>query len=244
MKAYAFIPARSGSKGLPHKNIKPIDGHPLLAYAVAFGKALGVDQVIVSTDSPEYKEIAESYGAFCPGLRSPEASGDTSMEEEIIADLTQKLPALGIDLPDVWIRLKPTNPFRKPDTVRRALTLLEEDDCIDSVRIVSKADCRLVVQNDEGFLEPILPDIWDPNRSVMRRTEFPEAYSPFNLDLLRHRNWERWGSGYMGKRIMPIVDHAITGMDINDGEDFELVKTMIEVRPRPQVVADYLVDPS
>ena len=244
MKAYAFIPARSGSKGLPHKNIKPIDGHPLLAYAVAFGKALGVDQVIVSTDSPEYKEIAESYGAFCPGLRAPEASGDTSMEEEIIADLTRKLPALGIDLPDVWIRLKPTNPFRKPDTVRQALKLLEDDDSIDSVRIVSKADCRLVVQNDEGFLEPILPDIWDPNRSVMRRTEFPEAYSPFNLDLLRHRNWERWGSGYMGKRIFPIVDHAITGMDINDGEDFELVKTMIEVRPRPAVVADYLVDPA
>lgn len=244
MKAYAFIPARSGSKGLPHKNIAPIDGHPLLSYAVAFGKALGVDQVILSTDSPQYREIAESYGAFCPGLRCAEASSDTAMEEDIIADLTRTLPAMGIDLPDVWIRLKPTNPFRKVDTVRRALKVLEDDDSIDSVRIVSKADCRLVMQNGDGFLEPMLPGIWDPDRSVMRRTEFPEAYSPFNLDVLRHRNWEKLGAGYMGKRIFPIVDHAITGMDINDAEDFELVKTMIEMRPRPQIVADYLVSPA
>ena len=119
MKAYAFVPARSGSKGLPDKNIRPIGGHPLLAYAIAFGLKLGVDRVIVSTDSPAYAEIAERYGGFCPGLRSAEASTDTAMEEEIIADLAEKLPARGIDMPDVWIRLKPTNPFRKVDSVHR-----------------------------------------------------------------------------------------------------------------------------
>jgi len=80
MRAYAMIPARSGSKGVPDKNIKEIDGHPLLSYAVAFGLKLGVDKVIVSTDSQKYADIALSYGAEVPCLRSPEASGDGARE--------------------------------------------------------------------------------------------------------------------------------------------------------------------
>ena len=243
MRIYALVPARSGSKGLPNKNILPVDGHPLLSYAVAFGKALDIDQVILSTDSPEYAKIGERYGALVPGLRSAKASSDTAMEEDIIADLVQTLPARGIPLPDIWIRLKPTNPFRRVAAVKEGLAVLREDLSITSVRIVSPADPRLVTRNADGFLEPILKDVWDPNRSVMRRTEFPEAYSPFNLDLLRHRNWESLGSGYMGDRIHPVIDHPITGMDINDPDDFEIVKAMIEMRPRPRLVADYIVDP-
>ena len=83
-------------------------------------------------------------------------------------------------------------------------------------------------------------DIWDPNRSVMRRTEFPLAYSPFNLDVNRHSVWKERGSAYMGSRIFPIVEHKITGLDINDAEDFEIIKLLIELRPRPKTVDRYL----
>ncbi len=241
MKVYAFVPARSGSAGLPDKNILPIDGRPLMAYAIAFGRSLGVDRVIVSTDSRRYADIAESWGAEVPCLRGPEASTGTAMEEDIIADMARTFPPLGVEMPDIWIRLKPTNPFRRAEAVHRALGVLRERAEVDSVRIVSKTESRLTEIGPDGWLRPASPH-WDPARSVMRRTEFPTAYSPFNLDVLRHACWERLGPGYMGRRILPIVEHAITGMDINDREDFELIRTMIEMRPRPELIARHLPD--
>lgn len=242
MKVYALVPARSGSKGLPDKNVLKIDGHPLLAYAIAFGLALKLDKVILSTDSPRYAEIGRSYGAICPGLRGSHGSSDIAMEEDILTDLAEKFPEYGIEMPDIWVRLKPTNPFRRPMSVREGLDRMQSSDPPDSVRIVSPEDSRLWRINDAGFLEPAVPN-WDPGRSVMRRTEFPASYSPFNLDIFFHKNWVRWGSGYMGKRILPIVDHPITGFDINGRDDFEIVKSIIEARPRADVVSRYLIDP-
>ncbi|SIO08895.1 cytidylyltransferase domain-containing protein [Vannielia litorea] len=239
---YAFIPARSGSVGLPHKNILPIAGHPLLAYAIAFGKALGIDRVILSTDPEEYAEIGRHYGAECPYLRGAEASSDTAMEEDILADMEANLPRFGIEMPDIWLRLKPTNPFRKVEDVRRAIDLLEARPDVDSVRHVNASETRLCAINDEGFLEPLISG-WPEGRSVIRRTEFPTAYQVFNLDVLRHENLAKLGSGYMGKRVLPIIGDAITGIDINNRDDFDVVKALIEMQPRPEVVAQHLVEP-
>jgi len=242
MLTYAFVPARAGSKGLPDKNILPIGGHPLLAYAIAFGRALNIDRVIVSTDSERYAEIARHYGAECPYLRGVRASSDTAMEEDILADMAENLPRHGIPMPDIWVRLKPTNPFRSVDSVHTALDCLATSPEVDSVRIVSQSDARVCVINRDGWLEPLL-DTWDPGRSVMRRTEFPDVYSPFNLDVLRHRLWLERGAAYMGQRIRAIVDNQITGLDINDRDEFDLVKALIEATPRPSIVARYLIDP-
>jgi CMP-N,N'-diacetyllegionaminic acid synthase len=239
---YAFVPARSGSKGLPDKNILPIDGHPLMAYAIAFGRALGIDRVIVSTDSERYADIARYYGADCPYLRGAEASSDTAMEEAIVADMAENLPRYGIAMPAIWLRLKPTNPFHRLDHAREAIDLLRTRPDIDSVRSVNQTESRLQRINAEGFLEALSPD-WPADRSVIRRSEFPTAYSVFNLDVFRHRNWERLGSGYMGRRAYPIVGEPITGIDINNRDDFELARALIEARPRPRVVARHLVEP-
>src|SRR3990167_8192857 len=113
MTVYAMIPARSGSKGFPDKNIRPINGHPLLAHAVAFAKKLSIDGVFVSTDSEQYRSIALDYGAQCPVLRGEAAGHDKAMEEDIVADCAEKYPALGIAIPDIWVWLKPTSPFRR-----------------------------------------------------------------------------------------------------------------------------------
>jgi CMP-N,N'-diacetyllegionaminic acid synthase len=242
MRVYALIPARSGSKGLPDKNIRPIAGHPLLSYSIAFARKIAFDRVIVSTDSPEYREIALQYGADCPYLRGAQASHDTAMEEDILADLASNLPAFGIPMPDIWARLKPTSPFRTVTSLETAIALLD-DDSVDSVRIVSESDARLHVINARGFLEPMSPT-WDRARSVMRRSEFPVVYNPFNLDVLRHALWIERGSAYMGERVRPIVEHKITGLDINDEDDFELVRALISARPRPAFLEPFVHDPS
>lgn len=239
---YAFVPARSGSKGLANKNIMPIDGHPLMAYAISFGKALGIDRVIVSTDSEEYAEIARHYGAECPYLRGARASSDTAMEEDILVDMEANLPAHGIPMPDIWLRLKPTNPFQNVNNALTAIETLKSRPDIDSVRHVTASETRLCVVNEEGFLTPLSSD-WPEDRSVIRRTEFPEAFQVFNLDVLRHKNLARYGAGYMGKKALPIIGESITSLDINNVDDFEVVKTLIEMRPRPEVVNRNLVDP-
>src|SRR5690242_3012086 len=116
MRAYALIPARSGSKGLPDKNVMEIDGIPLLAYSVSFGQSLGIERVLLSTDSRKYADIGKRFGAECPFLRSAEAASDSAGEHDILADLDARLPAHGIELPDVWVWLKPTCAFRSRDS--------------------------------------------------------------------------------------------------------------------------------
>lgn len=236
---YALIPARSGSKGLPHKNILDVDGHPLIAYSIAFARKAGVDRVIVSTDSEQYRAIALRYGAECPMLRGEAASNDAAREEDVLADLAANLPQHSIPLPDIWVWLKPVNPFRSIETVKHALRILLERSDVDSVRIVSEADARLHAVNAEGYLAPYGPG-WDPRLSKMPRTRFPKVYFPYNLEVFRHQGWAERYANFMGSRIVPIVAPRITGFDVDDGETFEIVKALVEMRPRPDFVAKHI----
>jgi CMP-N,N'-diacetyllegionaminic acid synthase len=238
-KVYALIPARSGSKGLPNKNILAIDGHPLIAYSIAFARKLAVERIIVSTDSEDYRAIALRYGGECPFLRGADASGDRAQEAEILTDLAASLAAHSIALPDIWVWLKPVNPFRDPETVAAALCILAERPDVDSVRIVSEADARLHAVDAAGFLAPYGPG-WDPALSKMPRSRFPKVYQPYNLEVFRHRGFVERGGRFMGSRIVPIVASRITGIDIDDAETFEIAKALIEMRPRPAVVARHI----
>ena len=83
MEVLALIPARSGSKGIPHKNIATFRGKPLLAHSISQAKQSSlVTRVIVSTDSSLYADISSRYGAEVPFLRPPEISGDFSTDLE------------------------------------------------------------------------------------------------------------------------------------------------------------------
>jgi len=165
------------------------------------------------------------------------------MEEDILADLAATLPKLGIAMPDVWVRLKPTSPLRSIRSVEAALAALSADPGLDSVRVVSETESRLHVVNEDGYLEPQSPH-WDSRRSVMRRDEFPRAYKPFNLDVLRHAFWIERGAAYMGQRVKPIFEHRVTGIDIDDEDDFELVKALISIKPRPAFLEPFIHDPA
>lgn len=79
MSVYAIIPARSGSKGVPHKNIRMLGGHPLLGWSIAAARLCPqVDRIIVTTDSEEYAAIARRYGAETPFLRPAHLATDKS----------------------------------------------------------------------------------------------------------------------------------------------------------------------
>jgi len=129
----AFVPARAGSERVPGKNVRRLAGHPLLAYSIAAARQSGVaDRVVCSTDSEEIAEIARWYGADVPFLRPPEFATATSPDFEWLADALARLP----DRPDLFAIARPTSPFRRPETIRRARDVLVAVADADSIRAV------------------------------------------------------------------------------------------------------------
>ena len=126
MKNIAIIPARSGSKGLPDKNIKELCGKPLIAYTIEAALDSGeFDTVLVSTDSPEYAEIAEAYGAEVPFLRSDASSNDSASSWAVVEEVLDKYKELGRTF-DTFCLLQPTSPLRTAEDIKCAYDLYRE----------------------------------------------------------------------------------------------------------------------
>src|SRR6476620_193516 len=134
--AVALIPARQGSKRVPGKNIRLLNGHPMLAYTIAPALQSRVfDTVIVSTDSEETAAIARHYGAEVPFLRPVAFATDTSPDIEWVEFTLRELAQRGRQW-DAFSLLRPTSPFRTPDMIRRAWQLFASQAGADSLRAV------------------------------------------------------------------------------------------------------------
>lgn len=123
MKNIAVIPARSGSKGLKDKNIKKLNGKPLLAYSIEAALGAGIyDCIHVSTDSEEYAEIARNYGAEVPFLRSRELSSDLATTWDAMKFVLYEYEKLGKSF-DILTVLQPTSPLRTGKDIQNAYKL-------------------------------------------------------------------------------------------------------------------------
>lgn len=112
MRNLAIIPARSGSKGLKDKNIKLLNGKPLLAYSIEAALNSNLfDEIHVSTDSRVYADIALKYGAKVPFLRSLESSTDNASSWDVVREVIHRYKQEGIDF-DMVTLLQPTTPLR------------------------------------------------------------------------------------------------------------------------------------
>lgn len=126
MKGLAVIPARSGSKGLPDKNIRPFNGKPLMAYTIeAALEASLFDEVMVSTDSPYYASLAKRYGAKVPFLRGTETSSDQAGSWEAVREVLEQYKRQGRRF-DVICLLQPTSPLRTSGDIVAAYALYRE----------------------------------------------------------------------------------------------------------------------
>jgi len=220
-KIWAIVPARSGSKGLPDKNIRDLAGTPLLSHAIRFAHKAGVfERVMLSTDSGVYAEIGRKYGAWVPFLRGVDAARDDSMEEHVLADLNGKLSVHGIMPPDILVWLRPTFPFRAVDDLIKALSVMDDD--AESVRLVTEGEPRLYEICD-GYLAPRFDD---GERSMIRRQEFPPTYRVFHTDVFWYRNISK-GARFLGDRVRAVPVHRICAMDIDSIEDFEMIEAML-----------------
>ncbi len=126
MRNMAVIPARSGSKGLKDKNIREINGKPLMAYAIeAAQKSDLYDCIHVSTDSGRYAEIAREYGAEVPFLRNKELSSDLATTWDAMRFVLREYRNLGKDFDTITV-LQPTSPLRDWRDVQKAFRLFQD----------------------------------------------------------------------------------------------------------------------
>lgn len=159
LQAVAIIPARGGSKRVPRKNLVEIGGKPLIAWAIEIAQAAHhVGSIIVSTDDEEIADVAQHYGAEVPWLRPAELAHDETQIIDVIAHVSERMPALPAQT--LAVLLEPTSPLRTTDHVDTALELLVNSDA-DSVVSVSEVphpfnpEWLLVIDEDE--LRPYLP---------------------------------------------------------------------------------------
>ena len=116
----AIIPARSGSKGLPDKNIMNFNGKPLMAYTINAARASGIfDTVHVSTDSVKYSRIAEEFGADQPFLREPKNASDGASSWDVVREVLLKYEQKEKHYQTVFL-LQPTSPLRSAEDIQKA----------------------------------------------------------------------------------------------------------------------------
>ena len=226
----ALIPARSGSKRVPGKNIRRLGRHPALAYTIAAAVDSGIfAAVIVSTDDEQYAAIAKHYGASVPFLRPAEFAGDLSPDIEWIELTLGRLGAAGRVF-DCFSLLRPTSPFRLPATIRRAWTEFCAETGIDSLRAVER--CRqhpgkMWIVNGRR-MTPLLPDgpTAQPWHSSQTQT-LPEVYvQNASLEIA----WTRVvfeGRTIAGQVVMPFMTDGLEGFDVNSREDWILAERFV-----------------
>lgn len=226
-KTVAFIPARSGSKRVPNKNIRPLGGHPMLAYTVRAAIDSGIfDAVICATDSEEYAAVARHYGAEVPFLRSKEISGDKSPDIEWVVWMLQSLAAEGREF-EAFSILRPTSPFRLPETIRRAWQAFSADPGADSLRAVEK--CKQhpgkmwVIRG--GRMLPVMP--FTNNGTPWHSSQYAALPEIYAQDASLEIAWSRIAleqNTIAGEAVIPFVSQGLEGYDINEPEDWLLAE--------------------
>ncbi|HEY8259111.1 MAG TPA: acylneuraminate cytidylyltransferase family protein [Gemmatimonadales bacterium] len=218
----ALVPARAGSKRVPGKNIRPLAGHPLLAYTIAAARDSGVfTSIVVSTDAEETAAIARYYGAEVPFLRPAEMAGDLSPDIEWVTHMLGRLEMAGQGT-DCFSLLRPTSPFRYADTIKRAWQCFQSAGPADSLRavelcrqhpgkmwVVDGERIRPLLRGDEG-----VPWHSRPYQAL------PQVYvQNASLEIAWTRTVRDTGT-IAGHAVVPFFTQDYEGFDVNEPKDW------------------------
>lgn len=219
----ALVPARSGSKGVPGKNVHPLAGHPLLSWSVAAAQQSQlVDRVIVSTDSEEYAAIARSYGAETPFIRPAELAADHVGDLEVVRHTCEWLAAHENKLPELIVFLRPTTPLRDPNQIDAAVRALRASPRATSLRSAHQLaePIQKMMGEKDGFLTELFPQC-----SHLPRQNFPASFHPNGYVDVARTLYVQSGYDLYGPRILAWETEE--ACEVDRAEDLERLEYQV-----------------
>lgn len=215
----ALIPARSGSKGVPHKNIRKLGEHPLIEWSIAACNATAsINRTIVSTDSEDYARLSREMGADVPFLRPAELSGDRSTDYDFIKHALDWF-ALNGGEPEYIVHIRPTTPFRNPKLIDEAVEAFINNPkatALRSVHPMSESAYKTFEIAPSGQLKRVASDSTELDAANNARQEFPSTYIANGyVDVLSTR-FIRKMQLIHGNHVVPYVTPVVGEVDTED----------------------------
>lgn len=204
----ALIPARGGSKGIPRKNLLPVNGRPLIAYPIdtALQSQL-ITRTVVSTDDDEIAAVSRSCGADVPFMRPAEYATDTATDLDVFRHALTWLREHERYTCDLVVHLRATVPVRRPDVVDDAISRLLARPDAHALRSVSRPhQSPFKMWRPAGeFIEPLVPVPGLPESHSQPRQALPEVYWQSSyVDIVRPHVVLELGM-IAGHRVLPFV---------------------------------------
>ena len=230
MKAVAFIFARGGSKGLPGKNIRPLNGKPLIVWSIEHALAVKrIDRVIVSTDSDEIAELARQYGAEVPFMRPAELAGDNSPEWLAWRHALNYLKESTGALPEVMVSVPTTAPLRLPIDIENCLDEYEKGNA-DMVITVTDAHrspyFNMVKTNADGSVGLVNP----PQSTIARRQDAPVVYDMATVCYVANPEFVMTHNATFEGKVKAVNIPTERAIDIDTLLDFQIAESLLNIR--------------
>ena len=223
----AIIPSRGGSKGLPGKNIRLLNGKPLIGYTIESAiEAKNINRVVVSTDDMEIAKIAKIYGAEIPFMRPQELATDNALAiDNYIYTIERLNTEFGGNYKE-FVVLHPTSPLRTAEDIDNAIEIFKNRNAESVISVCEAPHPPLWAK--EIDVHGILKNYFSLNTENKNRQELKKAYMPngavyvFKISLLKEKRV------YYFEKTYPYVMPKERSIDIDDYFDFKLAEFLIK----------------
>lgn len=230
MNVTAIIFARGGSKGLPGKNIRPLNGKPLIAWSIEQALAVKrVKNVIVSTDSEEIAKVARDYGAHVPFMRPKELAQDDSPEWFAWRHALNYLKETTGSFPYAMVSVPATSPLRLPCDIEECLDDFDKGEA-DIVITVTDANrnpyFNMVKKNDDGTVDLVI----SPKLSISRRQDAPLVYDMATVAYVVNPEFVMTHNNLFEGKMRAVNIPCDRAIDIDTLYDFQLAECLLKIR--------------
>lgn len=227
----ALIPARSGSKGLPGKNIRPLLGKPLIAWTIE--QALNskcVDKVVVSTESPILASVARSYGAETPFLRPKKLASDTAKSIDVILQAVDYFNKKSENF-DYLVLLEPTSPLRGisdlDNAIKKLINKSKVSDALVSVGKIGLENPYIAKLIINGYVEPLIKK---NTKKSFQRQQLPETFFPYGVIYASKVEALKKNKTFYHQRTIPYFIQRWQNYEIDDIYDFVCIEAILKER--------------
>ena len=228
MKYIVLICARGDSKGLPGKNIKPLNGTPLIGWSINIAKKIDrVSRIIVSTDSEDIARVALEYGAEVPFMRPKELAQDDSPEWLVWRHAIKYMESNTGENVDAIIVLPATAPLRSVDDVNSCIDLYENEE-VDSIITVSAASrnpyFNMIVNDENDYASLVI----SPESQTIRRQDAPEVYDMTTVAYVVNSDFVKRFNGIFDGKTKSVLIPRERVIDIDDLTDFKVAECLVQ----------------